>query len=57
MDRTRASLRRVRVYVILLIVCGIYAVLPLTQREAALDRASSIAQSATTWAAHRLGGK
>lgn len=57
MDNTRASLRRVRGYIALLIVCGVYAMLPPTQREAALSRATSIAHSATDWAAHRLGGK
>lgn len=28
MDKTRASLRRVRIYAALLLICGIYAALP-----------------------------
>jgi hypothetical protein len=57
MDKTRASLRRVRVYAVLLVVCGVYAVLPPTQREAARLRAHDITEAALDWAAHRFGGR
>lgn len=57
MDKTRASLRRVRVYAALLVVCGVYAILPPTQREAAHQRAHDITRAALDWAAHRIEGK
>lgn len=57
MDKTRASLRRVRIYAALLVVCGVYAVLPPTQREAAHMRVHGITQAAVDWAAEHLRGR
>lgn len=33
MDKTRASLRRARIYAAVLVACGIYAALPVSHRE------------------------
>lgn len=49
MDKTRASLRRVRVYTMLILGCLLYAGLPLTHREIARERAQHVMESATDW--------
>lgn len=49
MDKTRASLRRVRVYAVLILGCLLYAGLPLTHREMARERAQHIIESANDW--------
>jgi hypothetical protein len=52
MDKTRASLRRVRVYLALLLICGVYAVLP--HDHGAKARARDAAGSAMDWAAAHI---
>ena len=55
MDRTRASLRRVRVYVILLLVCAVYAALPVSDRENAKAHARQMVGDAINWAVAHVG--
>jgi hypothetical protein len=57
MDRTRASLRRVRAYAILIAACLVYATLPHSKREVAEHRAQHLTTVAIDWVAHRFGGK
>lgn len=57
MDKTRASLRRVRVYAVLLVVCGVYATLPADDRKGAQQRIQDAAHAALDWAAHHMEGK
>lgn len=53
MDKTRASLRRVRVYAVIVAACLLYACLPPTHRELAQQRAQWFMQSAMDWTACR----
>jgi hypothetical protein len=57
MDKTRASLRRVRVYAVLIVVCLLFAGLPQTRREINQQRAQYLTSAAVEWVAHHLGGK
>lgn len=53
MDKTRHALRRVRIYAGLILVCLLYASLPLTHREMAHERARQIIEAAAEWRACR----
>lgn len=53
MDKTRASLRRVRGYAAVVVMCLLYACLPPTHREIAQQRANWLMQSAMDWTACR----
>lgn len=49
MDRTRASLRRARVYAAVLAVCAVYAAAPQSQRETLRGQAREAASHAADW--------
>lgn len=55
MDKTSNSLRRVRGYIVLLVVCAIYAVLPESPREIAKDNARQLAGAAIAWVVAHTG--
>ncbi len=57
MDRTRASLRRVRVYAALIVACGAFALLPSDHRAEARDRVKTIIHSIIEWAVDITGEK
>lgn len=52
MDKTRASLRRVRFYAAVLIICGIYAALP--HDHGAKSHARQAVGSALDWTASHI---
>lgn len=56
MDKTKESLRRGVVYALLVIGCLIYAALPQSEKELALERAKAATHSAFQWAAGHIGG-
>lgn len=56
MDRTKESLRRGVVYALLVVCCLIYAGIPLSEKELALERAKAATSRAIEWAADFIGG-
>lgn len=54
MDRTRDSLRRVRLYILVLIACGFYAAMPRPERDEAVMRAREAAHGAARWAVEAI---
>ena len=54
MDKTRASLRRARVYAAVLLVCAIYATVPQPHRETLRGTIRAAAGDAIGWAQDHL---
>jgi len=54
MDKTRASLRRARVYAAILAVCAVYASIPQPHRQTLRDHAREAASRAAEWVQNHL---